>query len=150
MIYYTGEDIEIKLSVSPTTIHERIPIGEADKDDVIKYPIWNTKDLTIIILDFRNIKRYEFLIEKHTKSDGASIPRLLWTGLGVTPTDNRIVIGAFIHDYLCRHKHVINYDRELSTIILDRCCLIGGINPLQRFLIKYAVDIYQRFCNWGK
>lgn len=144
--YYIDDEMEISFSISPSgVIRERIPICIEDRADIIKHPIWNTRDIVVTVFDYKKKKRYDFLIEKHTKSDGATIPRFAWSLIGVTPTDNRIIVGAFIHDYLCTHKSVINNDRKLSTLILDKCCIVGGLNCVQRFLIKFLLIIIKSF-----
>ena len=71
--------------------------------------------------------------------DGASIPRIAWTLLGVTPFDNRIIHAAVIHDWLysTRQRSRKTSDKIFKRIMKKEKLL--GVS--KRFLIHRSVRI---------
>lgn len=115
-----------------------------------KYPFANKRTLEVIIVDKKKDIVHGFTIPIFN-FDGLSIPRFAWTLIGVSKEDNRGLIAALIHDWLCLHKELINYDRALSTNVFNALLIVGGMNFIQRFFMKISVSIFQTlFGDWGK
>lgn len=154
MIWYEDEQIRIAFNKSPScVIHERhiLPsMSKDEKNDIIKYPIISSSDLECYITDIRSseIKQYVFKIDKGTKSDGATIPRFVWSILGITPTDPRVIEAAFVHDELCKKHELINNDRYLATKVFERMIYVGGVDEFRRWAMFHSVDNFQKFCGW--
>jgi hypothetical protein len=72
--------------------------------------------------------------------DGASIPRVAWSILGVTPYDPKIFKAAIIHDWLYSNNVVSkkNADSIFSNVMVHQKL----IKPLQVRLIHTAVKIF--------
>lgn len=127
-------------SITPTTT----------KDEVIsinKYPLKNCRTLNITVFYHLKNKKYEFSIPKGFCFDGATIPPALWAVIG-SNTDNKFATAALIHDWICQHHECIDYDRYLSTLIFDVCLECAGVNKVKRWLMKHAVDNWQKLQNW--
>jgi hypothetical protein len=73
--------------------------------------------------------------------DGASIPRLLWTPLGVTP-DGIHRAATLIHDYLYVNKMVFNYSRKEVDEIFYNHLLILGMNKRKAKVLYFGVRIF--------
>lgn len=120
-----------------------------EKKSITKYPFVCKKPLKVMIWDNIKFKQYIFTIKENYCYDGMTIPRFVWSLLGVSKEDNRGLIAALIHDYLTENKQIINYDRALSTNVFNALITEGGINPFKRFLMKNSVACYQTlFCDW--
>lgn len=63
--------------------------------------------------------------------DGATIPRLAWTLIGVTPYDNDIIHAAVVHDWLYATRSL---SRKLSDDVFKRIMLTE--RRLNRFSIR--------------
>jgi hypothetical protein len=123
-------------------------MSEEEKTSVKKYPFINKFNLEVLLEDKRKQKKYLFTIPKMYCFDGASIPRLFWRLIGPN-TDNKFLIPAMIHDYMCENHCCVDYDRELSTRVFDSLLKISGVKNYKRFLMKNSVNIFQKcFCNW--
>ena len=118
-----------------------------EKKSIKKYPFINKTDLKVHIFDYVNNKNYEFTIPKGYCYDGASIPRLFWRVIG-SNTDNTFLIAALVHDYLCEHHKLVDYNRYLSTLVFNDLLTVGGVGPVKRWFMKHSVDNYQKFCGW--
>lgn len=69
--------------------------------------------------------------------DGASIPRLAWTIIGVTPYDNKIIHAAVIHDWLYSTRSL---SRKLSDVVFKRIMKSEGrLRRTSIFIIHRAV-----------
>ncbi len=54
--------------------------------------------------------------------DGASIPRTMWTMLGVTPFHPNIIIPALVHDHLYSEKDLSREDADkIFKHLLEQC-----------------------------
>lgn len=123
-------------------------MSEDEKTSVKKYPFINKTELFIEIENKKNNKCYTFTIPKGYCFDGASVPRFFWRIIG-SNTDNKFLVAAMIHDYMCEHHECVNSDRALSTQTFDAILKVSEVGKFKRFLMKNSVDIFQRFfCNW--
>ena len=121
---------------------------EFEKKCIKKYPFVLRKDLQVNLYDKVKERGYGFKITKDYCYDGASIPRAFWRLIGA-PTDNKFLIAALIHDYLCEKHHLIMNDREFSTEVFNALLEESEVNKFQRFLMKHSVDTFQKLvCNW--
>ena len=120
-----------------------------EKASIKKYPFILRKAVNVNLYDKIKECGYGFKIPKDYCYDGASIPRAFWRLVGA-PTDNKFLIAALIHDFLCEHHHLIMNDREFSTNVFDALLQESEVNGLQRFLMRNSVDFFQKyFCDWG-
>ncbi|MCM1003592.1 MAG: DUF1353 domain-containing protein [Candidatus Gastranaerophilales bacterium] len=123
---------------------------DEEKKSIKKYPFICKTELKVILFDYEKSKSYNFTIPKGYCYDGASIPRLFWRVVG-SPTDNKFLIAALIHDVLCENHNYVNYDRAFSTNIFNALLTVSDVNCCQRFLMKNSVACFQTiFCRWKK
>ena len=101
-----------------------------------------------MLVDNTKQKKYYFEIPKNYCYDGASVPRFFWRVIGAN-TDNKFLIAALVHDFLCENHHIVDNDRKFSTQVFNALLEASDVNPLKRFCMKNSVDLYQRFCSWG-
>ena len=148
--WYADDKLKILFSCKPKVDIRYITPNSTQREiaSIKKYPFANKKTLEVIIAD--GDRTHGFVIPVFN-FDGLSIPRFAWTLIGVSKEDNRGLIAALIHDFLCTHRELILYNRALSTNVFNALLIVGGMNPLQRFVMKNCVAFYQTvFCNWGK
>ena len=123
---------------------------EDEKQSIKKYPFINKTELLVLIEDIKKEKIYSFIIPKGYCFDGASVPRFFWRIVG-SNTDNKFLVAAMVHDYMCENHSCIDYDREFSTKVFNSLLIVGGVGKFKRFMMKNSVDIFQKcFCNWKK
>lgn len=121
---------------------------ESEKRSIKKYPFILKRAVEIKLFDKMKNHSYGFTIPKDYCYDGASIPRLFWRIVGA-PTDNKFLIAALIHDYLCENHHLIMNDRNFSTNVFNALLEVSDVNKFQRYLMKHSVNLYQKwFCKW--
>lgn len=125
-------------------------MDKEEKKSVKKYPFVNKIALFVFIEDKRKSKTYSFTIPKGYCFDGASVPRFFWRVIG-SNTDNKFLVAAMIHDYMCENHSCIGNDRALSTIVFNSLLEVSGVGKFKRFCMKKSVDIFQKcFCDWRK
>lgn len=102
---------------------------------------------------YRKVDDFGFvvLIEKGTKSDGASIPKWAWLLVG-QPFDGQFLEAALAHDVLC-HRSWIKKDYNLRVIadsvffyFLQR----DGVPYWKRAVMYAAVRFWGRFSYWWR
>lgn len=84
----------------------------------------------------------KYIIRVHAgyRCDGGSIPRAVWTLLGVTPFDPRCVYAFFIHDFLYQSELL---GRSINDALLyEVLCIEPRCNFVQRRLILRAVRCF--------
>ena len=124
-------------------------MSKEEKKSVKKYPFINKTSLSVEIKDVKNKKTYSFIIPKGYCFDGASVPRFFWRIIG-SNTDNKFLVAAMIHDYMCENHNCVGSDRTLSTQVFDSLLKVSQVGGFKRFLMKNSVDIFQKFfCDWG-
>jgi hypothetical protein len=149
-VWFDNDRINIVFGIIPSIgIRYIVPsMSEEEKKSVKKYPFINKLGLRVFVKDKKKSQIYDFIIPKGYCFDGASVPRLFWRIIGPN-TDNKFLVAAMVHDYICEHHDCINYDRALSTLIFDSLLKASGIGNLKRFCMKNSVNIFQKyFCNW--
>ena len=77
--------------------------------------------------------------------DGATIP------FKIGKSNMKLLIPSLWHDIMCDDKSVINYDRNLSSLIFRELLIQCGVNKCISQLMYLAVDNFQRFMKgWKK
>ena len=109
-------------------------MSKDEKKSVKKYPFMNKTALLTIIKDKINSKHYTFTIPKSYCFDGASVPRFFWRIIG-SNTDNKFLVSAMVHDYMCEHHECIDSNRALSTLIFDSLLKVSEVGNFKRFLM---------------
>lgn len=119
-----------------------------EKKSVAKYPFVCKKSLKVMIYDNKKFRQYNFEIKENYCWDGASIPRFAWRLIG-SKTDNEFLIPSLIHDVLCENHYYINSDRQLSSNVFRALLITSGVSELKANIMYFAVDNFQKFCNWN-
>lgn len=109
-------------------------------------PFVTSIDLEVRIL-YKD-KEYNFIIPQSYDWNGANVPSFAWKIIG-QQFDPRFKLASCIHDYLCEHKEVIEYNRYLSTLVFEALCeYFGRFNSLKRWAMFHTVDNAQKFRRW--
>jgi hypothetical protein len=69
--------------------------------------------------------------------DGASIPRICWTVLGLHPWHPRVRKAALFHDYLYSKGLKVLADKGFKSLLKD-----AGCNKFQYFCCYWAVRLF--------
>ena len=149
-VWFDDKNLGINFDLEPQIgVRYILPsMSEDEKISVKKYPFINKLNLEVLLEDKRKQKKYLFTIPKMYCFDGASIPRLFWRIIGPN-TDNKFLIPAMVHDYMCENHSCVGYDRDFSTKVFDALLKVSGVKSCKRFLMKNSVNIFQKiFCNW--
>ena len=80
----------------------------------------------------------DILIKDGFYSNGANIPRLLWSLL--PPNDPATFPAVFVHDYLCDLGHYIKADNYLEQILID-----SKVSMWKRKAIVVGVRFYTKW-----
>ena len=138
--WYCNKKVKIFFDDTPRIgIRYILPSTEKElKKSIKKYPFINKKILKVLLSDLIKNKRYKFEIPKYYCFDGASVPRFFWRVIG-SNTDNKFLIAALIHDYLCENHHLINNDRKFSTQVFNALLEASEVHPIKRFFMKNSV-----------
>ena len=110
--------------------------------------------IPIVILKAKKIYVYEnsvkkvgdnttIQISKGFVSDGASVPRLLWT---IFPPFYRYTESTIIHDFLYKTQFI---DRKVCDKIFLDCMLEDGVNKIVAYLFYFNVRVFGKFA-WKK
>lgn len=134
---------ELKLSDDPNIQSRAIlpdDTGEIIKDKQTKmFEVGRDACLTIY---FKDNSFLNLFAEKGYHYDGASIPFKIGKG------NMKLLIPSLYHDILCENKHLVNYDRNLSSRIFYEALLICHIAKAIAWIMYFAVDNYQKFMDW--
>jgi hypothetical protein len=99
------------------------------------------------ILEYSNNK-YTIKVFAGYRSDGGSMPRIVWSLLGVTPFDPRCVYAFILHDFLYQ-CHLVQ--RKEADQVLDEVLAIEpACSRLQRWLIYVHVRMWGWIPYWSK
>ena len=98
----------------------------------------------LIVRIFYKSKFYSFIIPKGYDWNGANVPPFAWLIIGQAK-EPRFKLASCVHDYICEHKGVINYNRYLSTLIFETLCeYFGRFNDIKRWAMFHSVDNFQK------
>lgn len=78
-------------------------------------------------------------------SDGCTIPYIFRWLIGCKHTPEYLP-ASIIHDYILRHPEIVNYDRQLASLILKTALLNEGVKPFKAQLMYLAAEL----CQWVK
>jgi hypothetical protein len=121
-----------------------IPVSEREYELVEDYAyVWYIRGL-----------RREIMACKGFRHDGASVPRLLWTLIGLRP-DGLVRAAALLHDYLYRHGGVLPlgcmwveqdmdprpWTRKDADRLFARVMRESGVSKLKRRLAYLGVRV---------
>ena len=119
-----------------------IGLSKEEKKLAKKKPFVVTKGFKVLVL-FEG-RQYFFKIPKGYRWNGANVPSFAWILIGQR-TDPRFKLASCIHDYMCEHHKVVDYNRYLSTLIFVTCCRHFGDFPAWKlFAMKHSIDNYQK------
>lgn len=124
-------------------------MSNLEKLSINEYPFICKTDLSIAIFDNKKPKKYQFTIPKGYCWNGSDIPRAFWRLVG-SKSDPQYLIASCLHDFLCERHSIIDNDRRLSSMIFRACLLEAGVSKFKANIMAEAVDMFQRFCGWGK
>ena len=148
--WYEDNALTIQFDSEPNvSIRYILPsYDESVKKSIKKYPFINKTTLHVYVKNNKDDRIYDFEIPKGYCFDGASVPRFFWRVIG-SNTDNKFIIAAMVHDYICENHSVVGYDRKLSTNIFNSLLKVSEVGKFKRYLMKNSVDIFQKcFCHW--
>lgn len=92
---------------------------------------------------------YVIEIPRGYRWDGSTIPRIFWRLIG-SKDDPQFLNASLVHDKICENKNLVNYDRQLSSMIFREILITSGVPKVKAYIMYYAVDFYQKYlCNWG-
>ena len=149
--WYEGDYIGIQFSESPCVCMRIITpsMTQEEKEDITRKPFLCKRELKVRLIDYDNLKTYDFKIAKGYKYDGASIPRAFWRLIGAK-TDPRFLIPSLIHDVLCENHSFVNNDRYFADKVFERLLYVSGVPAFSRWLMFHSVDNFQKFKKWNK
>lgn len=150
-MWYKDNELAIGFNHKPNTnMITPLPHMSAEEVKTIeKYPFINYSALEVKLFNHKKNKTFTFTIPKKFRWDGATIAPVFWLLIG-TKTDPRFKIPSLVHDYLCKHKEVIDYDRNFSSKVFRALLITSKVSKLKAQTMYLAVDNFQRFKNWGK
>ena len=150
IIWSSNNKLDVLFDEVPSIVIRYIlpSMNKDEKKSVKKYPFMNKRLLKVFVKDKRKNTEYDFEIPKGYCFDGASVPRFFWRIIGAN-TDNKFLVAAMVHDYMCENHTCVGNDRVLSTLIFDSLLKTSEVGNFKRFLMKNSVDTFQKlFCHW--
>lgn len=150
--WFNNEQLNVSFSTNPLIgIRYVLPsMTKEEQKSIKKYPFINKRDLKVRIVDYKKDMSFEFIIPKGYCFDGASVPRFFWRIIG-SNTDNKFLVAAMVHDFMCENHDCIGYNRALSTNVFDALLSVSQVGKFKRFFMKNSVDIFQKaFCHWNE
>lgn len=119
-----------------------VGLTNGELKEALKKPFFVTANLMVNI-EYEG-HSYNFTIPKGYDWNGANVPSFAWLIIGQA-TEPRFKLASCVHDYICEHKGVINYDRYLSTLIFETLCeYFGRFNDVKRWAMFHSVDNWQK------
>ena len=149
-IWYSDDKTEIFFKEEPRIgIRYILPsMSKEEKKSVKKYPFINKTPFYVILTDKTKNVGYSFVIPKGYCFDGASVPRFFWRIIG-SNTDNKFLVAAMVHDYMCENHLCVANDRKFSTLVFEALLKVSEVGKFKRFLMKNSVNVFQcLFCDW--
>lgn len=151
IVWYEDNELGICFNHKPNTDMLDPEDGKTnkEKETIAKYPFINNTALIVELFDDIKEQGYGFTVPKNFRWDGATIKPIFWLLIG-SKTDPRFKNPSMIHDYICNNKYIVNFDRNFSSRVFRAMLLKAGVSRFKAQIMYLAVDIYQRFCGWGK
>lgn len=150
VIWCNKPELKIVSDIEPCTwVRKPLPSDtNTQKKDKKTKPYENKKR---VLFDINYLgKQYCILIEKGYCWNGANIPRPFWWLIG-SMGENEFLNASMVHDKLTENHHLIDYDRQLSSMIFREMLIASGVSKVKAQIMYKAVDVYQKmFCKWDK
>ena len=148
--WYEDDELAIFFNQTPHVCVRYVTPSMTDKEkkSIKKYPFICKTNLEVTIFDHIKSKKYMFTINKGYCWNGSDIPRIFWRLVG-SKSEPQYLIASCLHDWMLEHKQTIDYDRRLSTEVFKGCLLEAGVGKVKASIMAEAVDLFQRFCDWG-
>lgn len=119
-----------------------VGLTNGELKEALNKPFYLAKDL-LIGVEFEG-ESFNFIIPEGYDWNGANVPPFAWLIIG-QQKEPRFKLASCVHDYLCEHKGVINYNRYLSTLIFETLCeYFGRFNAFKRWAMFHSVDNWQK------
>lgn len=119
-----------------------VGLTNGELKEALNKPFYLSKDL-LIGVEFEG-ESYSFIIPEGYDWNGANVPFFAWLTIG-QQKEPRFKLASCVHDYICEHKGVINYNRYLSTLIFETLCeYFGRFNAVKRWAMFHSVDNFQK------
>lgn len=99
-------------------------------DQVKIQPLPADKYLVLEDITFKDV-----VVPKNFKTNGADVPRLLWSIY--PPNKSDFLPAVIIHDYLCDKEEYEKADNYFEEVLVEL-----GIKNLDRFLLVKSVRLY--------
>ncbi len=149
--WYEDDELSIEFSEIPRVcIRYIIPsTSDIEKASIKRFPFINKRKLDVRLYDKEKEQIYDFSIPKSYCYDGASIPTFFHRVIG-SNTDNKFLIAALIHDWMCENHSCVGNDRAFSSKVFNALLEVSEVNPFKRFLMKHSVNIFQIFQGWDE
>lgn len=149
MLWYINEELQINVGSAPdiSVRYLSLYLNEIQKEEILKKPFINNKELEVELFDFKKSKKYSFKIPEGYSWDGATIPKFFWRITG-SKTDNKFLIASMVHDVLCENHHFVDNDRYFADKVFERLLFVSGVNDFTRWMMFHTVDNFQKFCGW--
>ena len=148
VIWCDKPELKILSDIEPCTwVRKPLP---SDTEVIIKdkkaKPYENKKR---VLFDINYLgKQYCILIEKGYKWNGANIPRPFWWLIG-SMGECSFLNASMLHDKLTEEHYLIDYDRQLSSMIFREMLIASGVGKIKAQVMYKAVDEWQKlFCKW--
>ena len=150
IVWCDKPELKITSDIDPqTTVRKPLPSDTIkEREEKRKKPYLNKKDVTFTV-DYLGIIHIIF-IPKGYLWNGANIPRCFWWLIG-SMGENDFLNASMVHDILTERKYLVEYDRQLSSIIFRELLIASGVSKIKAKIMYKSVDLYQKlFCNWDK
>lgn len=96
--------------------------------------LWRLTDPLV----YRDAEVGTLSVQPGAVTDGASIPRLLWTLLGPPMRDSRVLRAAAIHDQLYRSLGIGGHLQRAACDEIFRCALLAAGVPAHKAWLYWA------------
>jgi hypothetical protein len=149
--WYEDDELTIGFSEAPhVCVRYILPSSTPEEiKSIKKYPFICKTALKVRLFDHEKEEIYTFTIPKGYCFDGASVPKFFHRVIGAN-TDNKFLIAALIHDWMCEHHDCVGNDRFFSSKVFNALLEVSEVNPFKRFLMKHSVNIFQIFQGWDE
>ena len=143
MIFCDNKDLKIVSDVEPHVCARTVlpDMSKSEIFDIEKRPYLNKTGVTYTIN--HKGEEYRIYIPKGYSWDGATIPfgfRWIIGGKG----NPQFLIPSCVHDKMCENKWLIDYNRELSSLIFKELLLACGCNKIKAQVMFLAVNGFQK------
>ena len=119
-----------------------VGLDNGELKQALDKPFYLAKNL-LISVEYEG-ESFNFIIPEKYDWNGANVPSCAWLIIG-QQKEPRFKLASMVHDYLCEHKGVINYNRYLSTLIFETLCeYFGRFNAFKRWAMFHSVDNFQK------